>query len=61
MLISSSRNPVRDQLYDAQIKYHDIKVGRRQLVHRLYAETNKGQRYKQAYTRKILSKKNREN
>ncbi len=59
MLVSPSRNPVRDQLYDAQIEHHKIKVKPRQLIRRLKAETNGGQRYKQAYTRKVLSKKNR--
>jgi hypothetical protein len=59
MLVSPSRNPVRDQLYDAQIEHHKIEVKPRQLIRRLKAETNGGQRYKQAYTRKVLSKKNR--
>ena len=60
MLVSPSRNPVRDQLYDAQIEHHDIKVKPRQLVRRILAETKDAQRYKQAYTRKILSQKNRD-
>lgn len=58
MLISPSRNPVRNQLYEAQMEYHNIKGSTRQLKRRLKEETNKAQRYKQAYIQKKISPKN---
>jgi len=59
MLVSPSRNPVRDQLYEAQIEYHNLPVKRRQLQKKLKEHTKGGQRYKQAYVRKEISAKNR--
>jgi hypothetical protein len=59
MLVSPTRNPVRDQLDEAQIKYHKLDIKPRQLQRRLKACTNKGQRYKQAYIQKILTKANK--
>lgn len=59
MLVSPTRNPVRDQLYEAQIKYHKLNIKPRQLQRRLKACTNKGQRYKQAYIQKVLSVANK--
>jgi hypothetical protein len=59
MLVSPSKNPVRDQLYEAQIKYHKLPVKRRQLQKKLKEHTKKGQRYKQAYIEKEISAKNR--
>jgi hypothetical protein len=35
MLVSPSRNPVRDQLYEAQIEYHRLPIKKRQLQTRL--------------------------
>lgn len=58
MLVSPTRNPVRDQLLEAQIEHHHINVGRRQLTRRLLAETDGGRRYKQAYVQKEISEKN---
>lgn len=51
MLVSPSRNTVRDQLYEAQMEHHNIKGSVLQLKRRLRQETNGGQRYKQAYTK----------
>ena len=59
MLVSPSRNPVRDQLYEVQIKHHNLKVGKRQLQLKLKEHTNGGQRFKQAYIQKVISRKNR--
>jgi hypothetical protein len=59
MLVSPSRNPVRDQLYEAQIEYHNRPVKRRQLQKKLKEHTKGGQRYKQAYITKEISAKNR--
>ena len=59
MLVSPSRNPVRDQLYEAQIEYHNLPVKRRQLQKKLKEHTKGGQRYKQAYITKEISAKNR--
>ena len=59
MLVSPSRNPVRDQLYEAQIEYHNLNVKPRTLQRRLRQTTNNAQRYKQAYIQKDISKKNR--
>jgi hypothetical protein len=55
MLVSPSRNPVRDQLYEAQIAHHNIEASIRQLKRRLQEEANGGQHYKQAYVRKQIS------
>lgn len=59
MLVSPSRNPVRDQQYEAQIEYHKLPIKKRSLQARLKACTNKGQRYKMAYVQKRISMKNK--
>jgi len=59
MLVSPSRNPVRDQLFEAQIEYHKLPIKKRQLQARLKQATNGGQRYKQAFVKKEISAKNR--
>ena len=59
MLISPSRNPVRDQQYKAQIEYYHLPIKKRQLQARLKACTIGGRRYKQAYVKKIVSRKNK--
>jgi hypothetical protein len=59
MLVSPSKNPVRNQLYEAQIEYHKLKVTKRTVQRRLKKCTNGGQRYKQAYVQKEISQKNR--
>jgi hypothetical protein len=58
MLVSPSRNPIRDQLLEAQIAHYGIEVGRRQLSTRLAQDTNGGQRYKAAYIKSDYSKDN---
>ena len=57
MLVSPSRNPVRNQLYEAQIEYHNLNVKPRTLQRRLRQTTNNARRYKQAYIQKDISKK----
>jgi hypothetical protein len=49
MLVSPSRNKVRDQQYEAQIEYHKLPIEKRTLQARLKYCTNGGQRYKMAY------------
>ncbi len=58
MLVSPSRNPVRNQLYEAQIEYHHLPIKKRALQTQLKKHTNGGQRYKQAYVKKSLSTTN---
>ena len=60
MLVSPSRNPVRNQPYEAQIAYHKIPVKRRQLQRKLKEHTNGGQIYKAAFVKKEISDKNKE-
>jgi hypothetical protein len=60
MLISPSRNPVRDQLYDAQLEYHNIHASTRTLKRKLGLYTKGARRYKQAYIRKQISPANRQ-
>jgi hypothetical protein len=60
MLVDPARNPVRNQLYDAQIGFHNIPVQRRQLRHKLVEHTNGGQIYKCAFIKKIISEKNQD-
>lgn len=64
-LINPDKNPVRDQQYEAQIKYHNIRNSNTgQLVHKstiqrsLCRETKNAKRYKQAYIQKKLLEKN---
>ena len=59
-LVDPEKNPVQDQLYDAQIEYHKLLIRPRQLQRRLKQDTNRGQRYKCAFVKKVLSKKNME-
>jgi hypothetical protein len=60
ILISPSRNPVRNQAYEAQIEYHNIKVQPRQLRRMLQRYTNQARRYKCAYIQKKISLANRQ-
>lgn len=60
MLISPSKNPVRNQAYEAQIAYHKIPLRKRALQQNLTHRASGSRRYKQAYVSKILSQKNRE-
>ena len=58
MLVNPLTNPVRDQRFKAQIEHHHIPIKKRQLQRKLMDHSNHGQRYKQAYVQKTLSKKN---
>jgi hypothetical protein len=58
MLVDPSRNPVRRQPYDAQIAYPNIPCKKRQLQAKLKEHTKKGQRYKCAFVKKVVSGKN---
>jgi hypothetical protein len=60
MLVSPSRNPVRDQLYEAQIEHHKLPVKARQLKTRLKQATKRGRRFKQAYVKKKISATNKD-
>ncbi len=60
MLISLSRNLVRNQPYEAQITYHNIPVKKRQLQYKLREHTNSGRIYKAAFVKKEISTKNKE-
>jgi uncharacterized protein YaiI (UPF0178 family) len=59
MLVSTSKNKVRDQPYEAQIEFHQLPIKKRALQKGLKRYTNEGQLYKQAFVRKKLSAKNR--
>ncbi|RDL42414.1 uncharacterized protein BP5553_02393 [Venustampulla echinocandica] len=59
MLVSPLRNPVRDQAYKAQIEFHKLGCKKRSLQARLKACTKGGQRYKQAYIKKEISRQNK--
>jgi hypothetical protein len=59
MLVLPSRNPVRDQILEAQIEYHELGVKRQSLTTRLKLNTKKARRYKQAYVKKEISGPNR--
>lgn len=60
MLVDPAKNPIRDQLYEAQIAHHNIPVRKRQLQRKLGEHTNGGQRYKCAFVKKVISDKNKE-
>jgi hypothetical protein len=60
MLILPSRNPVRDQLYEAQIEYHKLPIKARQLKTRLKQATKGGRRFKMAYVKKEISRPNKD-
>jgi hypothetical protein len=59
MLVDPTRNPVRDQHYDAQIEYHNLPVKQRQLQRKLKELVN-ARRFKMAFVEKEVSEKNRE-
>jgi hypothetical protein len=59
MLVDPARNPVRDQLYKVQIEYYYLPVKKRQLQQKLKEYTNRGQQYKYAFVKKVVSDKNR--
>jgi transposase len=59
-LVSPSRNPLRDQQYEAQLEYHDLNISTRTIQRHLKEETNDARRYKQAYIEKEISPKNKD-
>ena len=60
MLIDPTRNPVRNQLYEAQIDFHHLPVQKRQLQRKIKEHTRGGRRYKMAFVKKQISEKNKE-
>ena len=56
----SKKNQLRDQLLECQIANYDIPVKKRALQAQLKKNTKNAQRYKMAYVRKVISKKNKE-
>lgn len=59
LLLSPSRNPARDQAYEAQMEFHHIPLTTtRQLRKRIQAEAPGAKRFKQAYSKTSFSKKN---
>ena len=59
MLVDPTRNPVRDQHYEAQIEYHNLPIKRRQLQRKL-KELVHAQRFKMAFVKKQVSAVNKE-
>ena len=57
-LVDPKHNPVRFARLEAQIQYHNLPVGRRQLTRKLKEHTNGGQIYKCAFVKKEISAKN---
>ena len=57
--MSLSRNPVRKQVYEAQIEYYKLPVQRRQLQRKLKEYTNDGGRYTCIFVKKVISDKNK--
>ena len=57
-LVSPSQNPVRKQPFEAQIAYHNIPARKRQLQRKLKEYTRGGGRYKCAFVKKVISRKN---
>lgn len=60
MLVDPKKNPVRNQLYEAQIVYHNLSCKKRQLQRKLIEHANGGRRYKMAFVKKKVSDKNRQ-
>lgn len=58
MLVDPARNPIRDQLYKAQIEYHGIPCKLRQLQLKLKGHTKGGRWYKMTFVKKTISKAN---
>jgi hypothetical protein len=53
------QNPVRDQLYEAQIEYYYLPIQKCQLQGKLKEHTNGGQQYKCAFVKKQISRNNK--
>jgi hypothetical protein len=54
MLVSPSKNPLRKQLYEAQIQYHSLPITTRTLQRSLLKHTKKARRYRMPYIDKEL-------
>ena len=61
MLVSPSKNPLRKQLYEAQIQYHSLPVVTRTLQRSLLKHTKKARRYRMPYIDKELKDYHYEN
>lgn len=59
-LVSPS-NPVRKQVWEAQLEYHKIPVRRRQIQRQIKKHTRGGGRYLCAFIKKVISSRNRGN
>src|ERR1700743_505599 len=59
LLLSPSRNPVRNERLKAQIAVHQLKIQPRQLQRRLKQLTNDAQMYRAAYRKDELSENQR--
>ncbi len=59
MLVSPTRNPVRDQLYEAQVEHYHLTIKARQLKTRLKQATKGGRRFKMAYVKEEISGPNK--
>jgi hypothetical protein len=58
-LVDPVSNPVRDQVYEVQLQYHNIHIKPRQLGRNLRRYTKQARRYKQAYVKKRISPPNK--
>jgi transposase len=58
MLVSPSKNPVRNRTLDYQLEFHNIPVQKRQLRRKLKEHTQGGGIYKCAFVKKEISNKN---
>lgn len=58
LLVDPARNPIRTEVWEAQIAHHHIPVGRRQLQRKLKEHTRGGQKYKQAFVSKLTRSQN---
>ena len=54
-LVNSTKNPIRDQILDTQLEFHEVYASHRTLTRSLLRDTNKGRIYKQAHGKKKLS------
>lgn len=58
-LVDPKQNPLRYQALEAQIEHFNVPVKKRQLQRKLKEHTRGGQKYKCAWVRKVVSRKNR--
>ena len=55
MLVDPKQNPVREQTIPAQLKFHNINLGARQVSRRLKQDTKGGRKFRMTYTNKEVS------